>query len=160
MWCRHNTVDFLQNPHKIHPIAHSLGRVMGCLLCARTLIYIWPQSLQGCLQYHDTLDRTGTAPDCAFLWQPAMRRFSWFRSLTKVCLFVLSRCCYVKLESTTTSNIYNCKACVKKFFLFAVHSYIKVLMVMIFVTVGCTRSCLVDKWTRQPPVQPAVTKVT
>ena len=30
--CRYNAVNFLQNPHNRHPIAHPSGRDMGCLL--------------------------------------------------------------------------------------------------------------------------------
>ena len=29
-WCIHNALNLLQNPHKIHPIAHPLGRDIGC----------------------------------------------------------------------------------------------------------------------------------
>ena len=32
IWCRFNTVSFLYNPHKRHPIACPLGQAMGCLL--------------------------------------------------------------------------------------------------------------------------------
>ena len=30
--CQYNAVNFIQNPHKRHPIAHPRGRYMGCLL--------------------------------------------------------------------------------------------------------------------------------
>ena len=57
----YDAVNFLQNPHKRHPIPRPLGRVMGrllcvqtlmlgrgmgCLLCVQTLILILPQTLQ------------------------------------------------------------------------------------------------------------------
>ena len=32
MWCHFNMVNFLQNPHNRHPIAHPWGQDMGCLL--------------------------------------------------------------------------------------------------------------------------------
>ena len=54
--CRYNGVNFLQNPHKRHPIARPLGRNMGCLLWINTLIYIPPQLLKWYMQYV-TLDR-------------------------------------------------------------------------------------------------------
>ena len=54
--CRYNAVNFLSNPHKIHPIAHPLGRGMGCILWLQTVIYTLPQSPQWCMQYHVTLD--------------------------------------------------------------------------------------------------------
>ena len=34
--CRYNVVNFLHNPHKIHPIAHPQGRDMVCLLWINT----------------------------------------------------------------------------------------------------------------------------
>ena len=57
MRCRYNAVDFLKHSHKIHTMARPLGRNIGCLLCAPTLIYIWSQSLQWCMQYHAILYR-------------------------------------------------------------------------------------------------------
>ena len=42
--CRYNAVNFLLNPHKMHTIAHPLGRDMGCKLWCDTLIYILLQS--------------------------------------------------------------------------------------------------------------------
>ena len=45
MQCCYNVVNFLQTPHKIHPIAYLLGRDMRCLLCTQRLINIWPQWL-------------------------------------------------------------------------------------------------------------------
>ena len=41
--CRYNVVNFLQNPHKRHPIARPLGPGVGCLLCVQTLICILSQ---------------------------------------------------------------------------------------------------------------------
>ena len=64
MRCRCNAVNFLQNHHKIHPMARPLGRDMGCLLCVQILIYILRQSPQWCVQYNVTLDHIITAPDC------------------------------------------------------------------------------------------------
>ena len=40
VWYYYNAVSFLENPHKRHPIAHPLGRGMGCLLWVHTLIYV------------------------------------------------------------------------------------------------------------------------
>ena len=62
--CRYNTVNFLPNSPKIHPISHLLGWGMGCILWVQTLIYTLPQSLQWCMQYHVILDCIITAPDC------------------------------------------------------------------------------------------------
>ena len=61
--CRYNAVNFLQNPHTRHPIAHPWGWGMRCRLCAQTLIHILLQSLQWCMQYHVILDRVKLAPD-------------------------------------------------------------------------------------------------
>ena len=38
MWCHYNTISFLPNPHKRHPIACPWWRVMGCLLWVQPLI--------------------------------------------------------------------------------------------------------------------------
>ena len=65
--CRSNAVNFLQNLHKKHPIARPLGRAMGCVLCFQILIYILPQSLECCGQYHVILDRLITAPVCIII---------------------------------------------------------------------------------------------
>ena len=46
VWYLYNTISFLQNPHKRHPIARPLGWGIGCLLWLQTLIYILPQSVQ------------------------------------------------------------------------------------------------------------------
>ena len=62
--CHYNVVSFLKNPHKRHPIAHPLGRDMGCFFWIQTLIYIMSQWVQWCMQYHLILDRIITAPDC------------------------------------------------------------------------------------------------
>ena len=45
VWCCYNAVNFLTNIHKRHPIAHLLGRGMGCLLWIQHLIDILPQFL-------------------------------------------------------------------------------------------------------------------
>ena len=45
VWCSYNIVNFLQYPHKRHPIAHLLEWAIGCLFGIKTLIYILPQTL-------------------------------------------------------------------------------------------------------------------
>ena len=42
---------FIQNSHKIHPIARPWGWDLGCLLWGQTLINVLPQFLQCCVQY-------------------------------------------------------------------------------------------------------------
>ena len=64
VWCCYNTVKFLQNIHKRHPIARPLGRGMGCILWVQTLIDILPPFLQWCAQYYVILDRAATALNC------------------------------------------------------------------------------------------------
>ena len=64
VWCHYNTVNFLANIHKRHPIAHPLGQGMGCLLLIQHLIDILPQFLQSLMQYHTILDHITMAPDC------------------------------------------------------------------------------------------------
>ena len=46
VWCHYNVVNFLKNINKRCPIAHPLGRGMGCLLWIQHLIDILPQFLQ------------------------------------------------------------------------------------------------------------------
>ena len=53
-------VNFLENPHKRHLIAHLLGQAMGCLLWVHTLDYIIPRELQQCMQYHVIIDHVMT----------------------------------------------------------------------------------------------------
>ena len=62
--CRFSAVDFLQNPCFGHPIAHSCGPAIGCVLWdkVKTLIYVLLQSLQYCMQYRIILDRVVAAP--------------------------------------------------------------------------------------------------
>ena len=63
--CHYKAVNFHQNSHKIHGIARPpLGLEMGCFLCGQIFIYIWPQSLQRCMQYHVILYHVITASDC------------------------------------------------------------------------------------------------
>ena len=62
--CHYNTVNFLQNAHKGHPVAHPLGWDMGCHLWIQTLIKVLHQLLQCCMQYRVTLDLVITALDC------------------------------------------------------------------------------------------------
>ena len=52
VWCHYNVIQFFQNPHSRHSIAHPLGRGMGCPLWVQTLFYIPPQSLCLRLKYH------------------------------------------------------------------------------------------------------------
>ena len=60
--CRYNAVNFLSNPHIIHPIARPLGRTMGCNLWFDTLIYIL---LHRCrIKYRVIFDHVITALDC------------------------------------------------------------------------------------------------
>ena len=40
--CRNDGVSFLNNPNKRRPIAHQLGRQMGCVLWIETLIMCCP----------------------------------------------------------------------------------------------------------------------
>ena len=61
--CCYNMVNLLTYPYKIHPIAHSLGWAMGCILCIQTVIYTLSQSMQWCMQYHVILDHVITAID-------------------------------------------------------------------------------------------------
>ena len=78
VWCRYYAVNFLPNPLKIHPIARSLGRGMGCILWVKTVIYIMPRSQQWCVQYHFILDRIITALDCTMHQRHAMATLSAF----------------------------------------------------------------------------------
>ena len=64
MRCCYNTVNFPTNIPKRHPIAHLLGRGMGCGLGIQHLIDILPQSLQLFMQYLTILDRVLMALDC------------------------------------------------------------------------------------------------
>ena len=57
-------VNFLQNLKKRHPLAHPVGRVMGCLLCAQTLVYILPQTPQRFMHNEVILDMVMMTPDC------------------------------------------------------------------------------------------------
>ena len=61
--CHYNSVNFLENPHKRHPIAGPflknagpLGRGMGCLLWIHTLIYVMSWELQRSMQNHVILN--------------------------------------------------------------------------------------------------------
>ena len=63
MRCRYSAVNFLQNPHKIHPIDHPLGRDIGRSLWFDTTIYILLQPTQCFMKYCDILGRVITAPD-------------------------------------------------------------------------------------------------
>ena len=50
--------------HKRHPKARPLGRAMGCLLCAQTLIHILLHSLQWCIKYCIVSACVITVPGC------------------------------------------------------------------------------------------------
>ena len=52
---------FSQNTWHSSPL---LGLEMRCFLCGQIFIYIWPQSLQRCMQYHVILYHVITASDC------------------------------------------------------------------------------------------------
>ena len=58
----------LTNAHKRNPIAHPSGWAMGCLLWVQTLIYILPQSLQWCMQYHAILSSVITGQHYNGTW--------------------------------------------------------------------------------------------
>ena len=76
-----NAANFLQNPHRRHPIARPLGRGMGCLLCVQTLICILPQSLQWCIQNCVIFDHVMTARD-------SMRKNNFTREVYFFCKFM------------------------------------------------------------------------
>ena len=62
--CRYKVVNFLPNPHKIHPIARLLGQNMGCNLWFDTLIQILLWSTQCSIKYHVILDWVMTTVSC------------------------------------------------------------------------------------------------
>ena len=64
VWCCYNVVNFLQNCHKMYPIARLLGWGMGRVLWVQTLIYFLPQLMQWCVQYHVILYRIVMAHNC------------------------------------------------------------------------------------------------
>ena len=72
--CRYNVVDFPQHHLKWHPIAHPLGRGMGCLLWVQAYIHILSQSSEWCVQFHVILDRVITTLDCILQMTPD---FTW-----------------------------------------------------------------------------------
>ena len=61
---RYNAVNYLTDVKKRHTTTLPLGRSMVFFLCAQTLIHIWLQSLQWCMQNYVTLDGVITALDC------------------------------------------------------------------------------------------------
>ena len=76
MRCRFNAVNFLENPHKRHPIDRPNGRAMGCLLWVHTQVYIMPRELQRCVQCYVILNRLITALNCSWKrpsWQTGTR---------------------------------------------------------------------------------------
>ena len=62
--CCYNTVNFLINIHKRHPIGRPSGRAMGCLLWVQPLLDVVPDFLQLFMQYLTTLDCVLTALNC------------------------------------------------------------------------------------------------
>ena len=64
MWCLYNAVNFHQNSHKMHPIAHPLGQDMGCNLWFDSLIQIMLQTTQCCMKHLVILDRIITTLHC------------------------------------------------------------------------------------------------
>ena len=111
VWCPYNPVNFLQNQHKIHPIAHPLGWGMGCILWIPTLIHILSQSLQRWTQYCVILDRVITALDCIM----SSKMGSYKKNKGEI--NALRNTCRVKLLSTSaTLNIIKhvrCPECIK-----------------------------------------------
>ena len=73
--CHYNTVNFLPNAHKIHPIASPLAWDIGCILCAKIMIYTLPQSLQWYMQYLFKLDQVITALNC--IWFQHQKAQFW-----------------------------------------------------------------------------------
>ena len=51
----YNVVSFLKIPYNRHPIARPWGRDMGCVLLIQISIYVMPQKLEYCMQYHVVL---------------------------------------------------------------------------------------------------------
>ena len=89
VWCRYNTINFLQNTHERHPIACPSGQGMGCLLWFQPLIDILPQLLQWCVQYHDMLDRIITALDCKLFCELKIWSMFCLYWWCAVCIIVL-----------------------------------------------------------------------
>ena len=52
--CCYNSVNFLTNIHKRHFIAYPLGRVLGCLLWIKHLIYDLPEFITYSISYCST----------------------------------------------------------------------------------------------------------
>ena len=77
VWCRYNTVNFIKNIYKRHPISRPLGRNMGCLLWIQHLIDILLQFLQQLMQCVTELDRVITALDCTHFSDWYLMNFPW-----------------------------------------------------------------------------------
>ena len=86
--CRYNAVNFLSNPHKIHPIARPLGRGMVCDLWFDTLIYILLQSTQCGKRYRVIFDRVITTLDRIYVY-------------ICVCVYV----CHLQIEPTQNAQV-------------------------------------------------------
>ena len=80
--CRYNAVNFLQNYHNRHRIAHPWGRGMGCLLWLLTLMHVLLQSLLCWVQNRMILKRVITAPDC--IWNVNCG-YCWARVVVQEC---------------------------------------------------------------------------
>ena len=63
-WCHYNAVNFLRNLMNDTSTAHPLGWGMGVFCGFKLLIYILPQLLHRCMQYHVILNSVITALDC------------------------------------------------------------------------------------------------
>ena len=70
--------DFSQIFTKDDPIAHPLGRAMGCLLWVQTLIDVLNPFLQWRVKYHVILDRVIMALDCISEIMNWLMHSNWF----------------------------------------------------------------------------------
>ena len=77
MRCRYNVVNFVENPHKRHPIPRPNGRGMGCLLWVHTLVYIKSRELRQYMQHRVILDRVITALDCIWKLSSLLFKYDW-----------------------------------------------------------------------------------
>ena len=89
MQCRYNSVNFLPNPYKIHPVAHPVGQDMGCILWVQTQICALPQSLQWCIPYHAIFNHVITAHDCISLHSLGLH--DWYSQLNNILEFLVAQ---------------------------------------------------------------------
>ena len=94
--CYH-AVNFLQNPHNIHPIAYPSGWAMGCLLWVQALTHVLPQTMEWYIQYHVLLDRIIMAFDY-------LKPMTLMELLTKVMKFENVQKLFYSLETTAISH--------------------------------------------------------